>query len=248
MKKKLIILFAIIFLFTFIIEIDASFNVTPNRFIFNIDQPTTEVLEITNNSNSPQRIRVYPGMADGQAEEHYLGEWLVIHPPVFTIEPGDTRGVRFSVRPPDDLADGEYRSLLYIEELALEDDIAEEQEGVDFQLLTKLGINLYGKYGDIDYDGELTEVEVDNTETGLEASGNFINQSNAHLRMEAVMRVIDNQGEIVKEDNMRFVVHRDDEKGYEQLIETDDDLSGYQLEVSFQLSDEVVAEYSTTID
>ncbi len=248
----------------------ASIRIAPHRFIFRADQPLTEEVHIFNSSNQPVRVRVTTDLADGQNEEEYLGDWIVIYPPLLNIEPGQQRVVRFSIRPPEEeIEDGEYRSLLFFEELPLIEDQEEETEEVnqeegeleiDFRLLYKIGINLYGQFGEINYQGYPEELnafteerdiyddqgEYLETKNILIIKGNFINQGNAHLRMNTEISIYDKLQQLVKETDTRLVVHRSDQNHIYTEIEIEEQLQEGQINVKF-IQEQVIEDMNEKI-
>ncbi|MCK8824763.1 fimbrial biogenesis chaperone [Fuchsiella alkaliacetigena] len=251
LKGKLVII-TLIMLVLFVTNSErlmaVSIRVAPERFIFDGDQPVTKEVNVMNASNQTIRVRVYTGPAAEQAEEQYLGDWIVVYPPQLSIGPGERRVVRFSLRPPAEVEDGEYRSILYFEEQPRSEeeteDESEEQDDVqiDFQLLTRMGINLYGQFGELDYAGQLEDLELEKDNDQLLLTCNFINQSNAHLRMNVEAKVRDEDENIVKEHSSNFVVHRSEENTFQRSLNLEETLAGGEVELIFKQDDQVIEE------
>lgn len=223
-----------------------SIQVAPQRFIFRIDRPVTEEVIVTNTSQQQIRVKIYPEMVPKQISEEYLGEWVVIYPRVLSLEPGQKRLVRFSVRPPENLENGEYRSLLFFEELPPPNESTTSQGKLElnFQLLTKLGINLYGQFGKIIHQGKVEDVKVNFHDQKLLIQANFINQGNAHLLLTTELMILDMAGQLVKKLMVPiFPVHRSSTEVFEQWVDFFD--SGkYRLKMIFKQEDVVICEYS----
>ena len=209
----------------------AGISVAPRRAIFRIDERNTQEIEVTNQSERPIRVRVETAQPPRMEEDLYLGDWVRLYPPILNLPPGDKRAVRFSVQPPEEVEDGEYRSLLFFEELPPEDERAEE--GVEFSLLTRLGINIYGRYGEMNYEGELRDKEIETSGSELLIAGEFVNQGNAHLRMEVDMEVLKNGEVVAQAENPRFVIHRAAADTFEELIELPTE-GGEEVRVTFR--------------
>ena len=251
LAKKIVLLGMVCGLLIVSIPAKANILVAPHRFIFRIDQRNTQVVEITNTSNTTKRLKVYPGKPPEMKEELYLGEWLVLYPPILTLRPGQKRAVRFSVRAPDDLKAGEYRSLLYFEELPQQNSNSNSGK-IDFQLLTKLGINLYGRYGQLNFDGKFKNRQVQVTGDELSITGKFVNQGNAHLRMKVRIQIInlnkkENKTEIIKEKKLpQFVVHRNASKEFNQQIQLPAE-EKTKVKVIFERKGQIIYKFSRSL-
>lgn len=223
-----------------------SIQVAPQRFIFRIDQPVTEEVIVTNTSSESIRVKVYPEMVPEQSSSEYLGDWLVIYPRVLSLKAGEKRLVRFSIRVPENLESGEYRSLLFFEELPPKQEQVKDQGemALDLKLLTKLGINLYGQVGQVVHQGEVEEVEVSLRNQQLLIQGNFLNQGNAHLLLTTELKIFDSVGKLVTDLILPvFPVHRSSAQVFEQWL--DCKTSGhYTLTMVFKQEDVVIYEYS----
>ena len=261
--KVLLLTAVFILLFLNVSARAVNIQVAPRRFIFSGDRPLTEEVNIFNSSEETVRVRVTTEPPEGQPEEQYLGDWIVVYPRVISIEPGQQRVVRFSLRPPEEeISDGEYRSLLFFEELPPEESAAADESDtdeiqIDFRLLTKIGINLYGQFGEIEHAGTLKELHAHLMENNNEDSqhpilnikGDFINQGNAHLRMEAVVRIFDrtDKAQLLTEEESSFVVHRDAEDVFTTELELPEGIEEGRVEVQFMHNDQVSGE-STVIE
>ncbi|MFW5787439.1 MAG: fimbria/pilus periplasmic chaperone [Halanaerobiaceae bacterium] len=233
-----------------------NIQVAPRRFIFPGDHPLTEEVNVFNSSEQVIRVRVETEPPEGQPEEEYLGDWIKVYPRVISIEPGQQRVVRFSLRTPEEeVPDGEYRSLLFFEELPPEEDKNEKENkedqkpqgdevSIDFDLLTKIGINLYGQFGEIEHKGQLRNTEIENREKNIKIKGNFVNQGNAHLRMEVAVRVYNSTDKLIREENNKFVVHRGAEKDFAVEFAPEQKLKNGKVELEFVHHDQVTGKES----
>ena len=226
-RKKVLLIICIVFLLVGIISQlgRAGLTVAPRRFFFQIDQQNTNVVEVTNNTERETQVRVYPHQPEDMNDDWYMGDWLVVYPPVLNLEPGQRRRVRFSVRAPGELEDGEYRTLLYFEQLPAKktDESEAEDPEVEFELLMRVGINLYGRSGEIDHHGRLEENVVTVEGNNVQITGEFANLGTALLIMETNLRFLNSDGEVVIEKSTpNFGVHRGERRRYEEEIELSD--------------------------
>ncbi len=250
--------FILFFFITFILVWTAgnveAYRLSEQRLIFRIDRNPTQQVRVYNTRDYEIGMRVYPEPAADQAPEEYLGDWLIVYPPQFNLAPGEERTVRFSVRPPEGIEAGEYRSLLYFEQLPPRvepDDTALEEEpgmSVGMNFTVKTGINIYGQYAELDYWGGLENVEVAEQEEGKHMlMGDFINEGNAHLRMEAALEILNAEGELVDESSRRFVVHRSSSATFREEMQLPEGDGSYTVILSFSQGGEIIHEYQTEI-
>lgn len=225
-----------------------SLQVAPNRFVFPIDQRNTQEVMVTNVSNHPIRVKIYPEAVPGQRLEEYLGDWVVVYPRLIRLQPGEKKMVRFSVRAPQNLQDGEYRSLLFFEELPVEESKTESngEMALDIQLLTKLGINLYGQFGQLDGRGELKNVELFLDEQNqMLIRGEFKNTGNAHLETTVTFVILDSKKKIVNKSSIPlFVSHRSSITHFTHQLPLDGRGGEYTLKIYFKQNDVMIHEYS----
>lgn len=201
----------------------ASFRVSPTRFTFSLDERFTEFFTVTNTAGEPVRIRIYPRfvkldernrMTEVEGHPYDLSRYVVINPRRISLRPEQRRVIRFSVRPPPHPEPGEYRTVIFFEELppppAERQPAREEGEQVELQLrlLTRLGVPLYGMAGerrvDARYAGGEARVEPD----AVVFEGTLVNQGNAHLPLDVELRMVDANRTEVAAHQGRIVVQR----------------------------------------
>ncbi len=226
-----------------------SLQVAPHRFVFRIDQSNTQEAVVTNISNSPLKINVYCEIVPEQAEEEYLGEWVIVYPRLLSINPGEQKVLRFSCRPPKGLKDGEYRALLFFEEIYNKKDGEESTEdfALDFQLLTKLGVNLYGQVGRIIHKGEFKNVNFDYSDNQLKVTGDLENLGNAHLLTDVTVTILDSNQQVVREEVISsFPTHRHLTEVFEYT--TDLEKGNYTIKIVFVQEDTKICGYEGTFE
>ena len=227
-----------------------SMQVAPHRFVFSIDQSNTQEAVVTNVSDHPVKIKVYCEPAPDQLKEEYLGDWVVIFPKLLTLNPGEKKTVRFSVRTPKGLKDGEYRAFLFFEEMFEKKEATEPIDNVqlDFQLLTKLGVNIYGQTGKIVRQGQLRNPKVEYLEGKINFKGEFINQGNAHILADVNVQILNEKQQVVKNENITsFAIHRSGSEVFDYKADIKEN-GKYTLKLSFKHENQVVYSYSTTFE
>lgn len=205
----------------------AAFQVSPTRFEFSLSQRFTNFFTVTNNADQPVRVRVYAAFVtrrDGElveVEQHPydLSQWLVLNPRRLNLRPGQRQVVRFSVRPPGGLAEGEYRAVVFFEELPpppSESGAAGDTGDVSFQLrlLTRLGITIYGTVGSPSAALTARQTGVEVGERQLRVQGVLRNSGNKHARTELTAVLETTNGLEAQRVNQQVILQRDQEQPF----------------------------------
>jgi|GEM_PF-1401053 len=160
MKKLILLIYLLVTLATY-----ASFRVAPQVQKINLNRPGTRKIYLKNESDKLKKIKIYSRRPVNQEnQELYMGDWIIVYPKIVYLKPNSKKVVRMSARPPQGLADGEYRSHLVFEELPLERHIDEKtteggvQIGVD--MVHILVSTVYGYSGNLKYDGVFDDFKV----------------------------------------------------------------------------------------
>ncbi len=133
-----------------------AIEIIPSTYVYQLSAiGTTQDVTFYNRKDKPERIKVSfkPFRTDG--DEKYLGKWGTIYPKIITVPPRGQKSMKFSIEPPAGLAKGEYRALLFMEELeqkalnpegkvVLKDGVSNSQ----VSMLINLGVVVYGYSGD----------------------------------------------------------------------------------------------------
>ena len=170
MKQSKLILGLIFFtLMTFAYGIE----VAPSSYIYRIDQGgmAQDVL-LLNEKDKPERVKVSFKRYKDDSDEKSLEKWTTIYPKIVTIIPGGQKTVKFAIEPPEGLAKGEYRALIFFEELeqrALDFSggkvIVSESVGTQLNFMISLGVVVYGYVGnpdDLIVNGEIKKMRLEN--------------------------------------------------------------------------------------
>lgn len=199
-----------------------SIEITPSTFVYNLDGlGMTQDVVFYNRKDRPERVRVSFKPYREDKENKYLGKWGTIFPKIITVGPDQQKTVKFSIEPPSGLPKGEYRALLFMEEL--EQKSLNNVEGkvvlkngstTQINMLINLGVVVYGYVGDPE---------------SLKISGKVTNLKNSS---GAVSFDLENDGEITKP--YKLIFEGIDKKTGEFKAETKDIVvvQGYKEKVS----------------
>jgi P pilus assembly chaperone PapD len=167
-------------------------------------------------------VRVYPKFiefgADNKMTEKVghprdLSRWMVFNPRLVTVRPGRKRTVRFSVRPPPDLQEGEYRAVVFFEELPGKADSpfrekAQGSVGLQLKLLTRLGVSLYGMVGEPRKEIEVAEAPRVVSKERLLVSTIIENKGNFHVPLQVHAKLLDEDEAEIERADKAFVLQR----------------------------------------
>ena len=199
-----------------------SIEITPSTFVYKLDGlGLTQDVVFYNRKDRPERVRVSFKPYREDKDEKYLGKWGTIFPKIITIGPDQQKTVKFSIEPASGLPNGEYRALLFMEEL--EQKSLNNVEGkvvlkngstTQINMLINLGVVVYGYVGDPE---------------SLKVSGKVTNLKNSS---GIVSFDLENDGEITKPYKLTF--GGTDKKTGEFRAETKDIVvvQGYKEKVS----------------
>lgn len=180
----------------------ASFQVSPTRFEFPLERRFTNFFTVTNNSGAPLRLRVVTSFVEIDAEGKMselqnqpldLAPWVVFNPRRVTLLAGEKRVVRFTVRPPEQLPTGEFRTVVFFEELPERPDeqaAASAESGFRIKLLTRVGITLYGQVGPLAAEIALRDPTVVVSQETLDVSALLTNAGNAHAQIAVTAELL----------------------------------------------------------
>ena len=207
----------------------ASFQVSPTRFEFSLSKRFTNFFTLTNIADKSLRVRVYAQFVEidekNQIVEkvghpHDLSRWAVFNPRLLTIRPRQKRTVRFSIRPPRQLGEGEYRAVIFFEELpsrAPASPGAVDNKKVELQLtlLTRVGVSLYGMRGEPRPEAKIEPGKTTVTEKGLSIANFIENLGNTHLNLQLKARLVNADGDEIELPDSVIVIQRDKRKRWE---------------------------------
>ncbi len=164
-------------------------GVAPSMFELSIgDKPVNESVRIFNLKKTPTtvKVEVYNWTLDEKEEvkllppdKQSLDRWILINPLSFTIEPGKSQVVRFSIRPTVKPDPGEHRAMIYFIE---QPSTAKADSAKALEILFKLGVGVYGQADPVKRAGSLNQFSFDKTSSSLVAD--ISNSGNVHTRLK----------------------------------------------------------------
>ncbi|MGL5124967.1 MAG: fimbrial biogenesis chaperone [Fusobacteriaceae bacterium] len=175
-------------------------SVAPGVFDVSLDRPVTEEIIVVNNSNEPIRLKVYTGKDTDTESEDYLGEWVRVFPRTLSIDGQSERRVKFSVRPPKDIQNGEYKGLIFIEELP---EVVEGKSSLT--LAGRHGLTVYGTKGKVDYNGlTVSDIKFENENNSkVDIVVTIANKSKYSIKPEVLINYLDKKGKIISESKIK---------------------------------------------
>ncbi|WP_028857184.1 hypothetical protein [Psychrilyobacter atlanticus] len=170
----------------------AGFSVIKPSFGITLNRAKTQEQLIMNTGNKNLRVKIYAEKpANLKDEELYMGDWVKVYPRYVTIPANGRKRVRFIVKPPKDrhIADGEYRCVLYYEEI--------KQIG-DEGFSLRVGTPIYGRTGNLIYAAEYEKLKVKKTQKGYKLNGVVKNTGNTSFALRAEIKFYDKKNKLLK--------------------------------------------------
>ncbi|MCC5662995.1 fimbria/pilus periplasmic chaperone [Nostoc sp. CHAB 5784] len=171
-----------------------SIGVSPPRFEVKLDQAkaSTQVFRVSNMGSKPATFKLYVQgwkldekneIQPTQPTEQSLDQWIVVNPLQFTIPPGRSQTVRFSIRPRVKPQTGEHRALIFLEEVRSQDNTEQKNGSVALKVMGRFGVAVYGYVGDVKRVGVLNSVAVDTKPGQVKATFDVSSKGSAYVRM-----------------------------------------------------------------
>jgi fimbrial chaperone protein len=164
-------------------------GVAPSMFEIPISQkPVNQSVRIFNLKKTPTtvKVEVYNWTLDEKEEvkllppdSQSLDRWILINPLSFTVEPGKSQVVRFSIRPTVKPEPGEHRAMIYFIE---QPSTAKADSAKALEILFKLGVGVYGQADPVKHAGNLNQFSFDKASSSLIAD--ISNSGNVHTRLK----------------------------------------------------------------
>jgi len=118
------------------------------------------------------RVKLIPG------DQQSLDRWMLISPIAFTLEPGGSQVIRYSIRPTGKPEPGEHRAMIYLTEQGTEN---EKKESGAVQVRFRYGMAVYGYSGSKKESAELESLTFDKGSMTIKAVVH--NTGNVHTRL-----------------------------------------------------------------
>ncbi len=147
-----------------------AINKTHAFRLFNFSKKDTEVeVEISNwTMDEVNKIKIIA------SDHNSLDQWTIVNPLRFKINAGSSQTIRLAFRLPVDAAPGEYRTMLYFNQILKDDDPSKDQVKSKF----RIGAAVYLQIGEKKPIIKVNKVNIDEGYITLEAS----NMGNTHVR------------------------------------------------------------------
>ncbi len=167
-------------------------GVSPPRFELKLDEkrPTTEAFRVVNIGSKPATFKLYvqSWTLDEKNQiqplppsEQSLDKWILVNPGQFTLPPGKSQTIRFSIRPRVKPQAGEHRALIYVEEIPSPDDNAQKPE-TPVKVIGRYGVGVYAYVGDIKKVGVVNSITVDSKNAPVKATFDVSSLGTAYVR------------------------------------------------------------------
>ncbi len=203
-------------LFLFSSSVQAQIKLSP--FVIETETQNEQakgVISITNTSNETFRARVYPlpftydinGLKEVESNPQDLTPFLTISPRELVVEPGQTRQIRLASRFLPSTPPGEYRVVVYTEDLKL---ITQQEGQFVIGVQPRIGVTVYVRHGNVSPNLliESAKYDLKNNQINL-----FIkNSGNATARPEVTWTLSNTQGIITSGKTEAYTVTPNSER------------------------------------
>jgi P pilus assembly chaperone PapD len=169
-----------------------SIGVSPPRFDeLKIDEkrPTTEIFKVVNIGSETTTFKIYVQnwtldeknqIQSLPPTEKSLDKWILVNPGIFTLPPGKSQTIRFSIRPRLKPQAGEHRALIYVQEIQSGDGNS-PKSGTSVKVFGRYGVGVYAYVGAIKKVGVINSIAVDSKKN--QATFDISSQGTAYVRM-----------------------------------------------------------------
>jgi len=139
---------------------------------------------------SPQPVAIHTTVANWDLDDQNnvrtipptassMDQWTVVSPVDFTIPPGKTQTVRFSIRPRARPEEGESRVMIFFNQAP-----KELVKDLGVKVLYRLGVPIYGLAGKINRQGTLHEIALNQQDGMVNLTFDISSTGNAGVRMD----------------------------------------------------------------
>ena len=185
----------------------AAIEINPSRFelLLAPQGKSVQSMKITNRGKEPVTFTVEakdwdlpggsnPTFAEPAPRNQSASAWLRFNPRQFTVAPGETQYVRFSMTVPPNCQPGEYRTALL---LTTEQEYS-MQDGIYYK--PTFAVLIYANLPKITRAGEMTGLKLLTSENGNHTiAGEIRSTGNAHLRLSGQYSIENSSGAIITE-------------------------------------------------
>lgn len=213
------------YLLTTHLALGAAF--VPQVFFVDLERTTTEELTVMNQTNTPIRysVSIVPEEGDAWTGYELNPEWVRFYPRVVSVSPNSRGVVRFRINVPSNLADGEYRGNILLEEMITRPENTTDANNSSAEPSMAMGIQndfmlaIYSHKGDKEYIAKINNpTKISSGENSL-FTMNLENTGNATLRPKVEISYLDDRGRTIeKKDLYLEVVPPSISKEYERNL------------------------------
>lgn len=209
-----VLIFNLFILILFTAVIQANILVEPSRYIINVKPGArvTERVQVTNDTK--QTVHLYANFYDWdlnkkfELETYELGTlpssmdgYFRFNPRRFSLEPGQTQIVRFTIDIPEEEMERERRGIIFFEH---QQDVEEESGAT---VISRIGTTVYVVPTGLEFSLNLLDIRVLRNQEGQIAIAYLTgNDSNRHLRFYLNYSLISADGRLIEEDKIEETV------------------------------------------
>lgn len=196
-----------------------NFSVAPTKFSVNLKKISTNEVILINNTSSPMRLESYLEAPEGY-EKYNLNDGIKLYPKMVAIKPGGKQIVRFRVKPVKLKEHGEYKSYIVFREIPLKNSRNNKNKNeldVQLKMVTEVGISVYGYYGNIIKDIEISNLKVlyEKKNKNLIVKIDTLSKGNSSEEISERIEILNSNGKII--DSKEIKIGRTMRKGKNSL-------------------------------
>ncbi|MDY7013432.1 MAG: P pilus assembly protein, chaperone PapD, partial [Cyanobacteriota bacterium] len=176
-------------------------------------------INISNSTDQPFRVRIYAEPFTYSREDGFqtltsdpsdLTPYLQFSPRELNVQPGETRKVRLIARFPPSLTTGEYRAVIFAENLQE----ARDSGGNSVAIITRIGTTVYVRQGDVAPDLSVEGASWNSEQEQIQLLVRNAGQASARLGVNWTLRqgetvvatgTVDPQGIVAESDRYFFL-------------------------------------------
>lgn len=211
--RVLILNLFILILFSTVIQ--ADIQVDPSRYIINVKPGARVTEKVIVSNQSGRTLHLYANFYDWDLDEKFeletfelgtlpssLEGFFRFNPRRFSLEPGQSQTVRFTIDIPEEEMEREHRGIIFFEH---QQDVEQESGGAT--IINRIGTTVYAIPADLEFSLNLLDIKVLRNEEGQIVIAYLTeNDSNRHLRFDLNYSLISAEGRLIEEDRIKETV------------------------------------------